>query len=90
MLRQQLQNSGGGWRNNMPNPGTGLTAVSVTNARRPGKYHDGKDTGFFLLIVNVESRNLARQEEAEQEPAQTSAGPIGSLADQADPWPAPI
>lgn len=32
------------------NAGTSLTAVSVKNVAEPGKYHDGKGTGLFLLV----------------------------------------
>lgn len=47
---------GNDWGNKVAKPehqkafGTGLTAISVKNAAEPGKYHDGKGAGLFLLV----------------------------------------
>ncbi len=48
--------------NGKPNSArTGLTAISVKNTTQPGKYHDGRGTGLFLLVKPTRAKSWVQR-----------------------------
>ena len=67
----------------------GLTAAFVSSAKQPGKYHDGKGTGLFLLVKPTGGRFWVQRLDDTPRPsslmAMTSAGYGGERFDLGKP-----